>query len=435
MDSVVFGNVITIVDRYGLQDSEIRGKEFHLHTHKLYQHMFIQGIPGSGKTEFIKNLTRQLIRKNKRVCIVDGAGSPKFAQDICVMAYEEGITQIPVLKYGHYSGESSVFHGFTGDNQAIYNQLVALLALEDTGGEGDHYRALRDHVLMNVCGVNTHLRFPGIAPFEPPRSFHELASRLTPEWWNLVMGRNREAMKVFDSNKAEFPTFLNLIWRRAQPILHLLDPKGFKIGDGPVTMFSINSARGGETARGFIEFLGWAFKDAMGKDAETVWIIDEVGMFGGEIASEFTRIGRQFGLGMVMATQSLASLGDKKFVDEILDTTNIKVIMRNDSADELRRRAGTKIVTDRRKNFDQRGLDRGGSEGRREVDKIRQEDVKTLPTGAMFVCVGGGIVKVQSSLVKLTHSFDESMELKNQAVVSPPPPAHTLKRATGKNPF
>lgn len=419
MDSILLGKVVApIIERFGLTGAEIVNGHYHLHTDKLYQHVFIQGIPGSGKTELLKSVIQQLILKGKRVCIVDGAGNPKFAQDICMMAHEAGLPPTPVFKYG-LGGESSVFHGFTGTNDSIYNRLVALLDLELTGSDGDHYRSIKQHLLLHVCGVNIQSRYPMIQPFEPPRSFQELAKRLTLEEWERTF-RGTPAMSVLKGNEMHLEHLNAAVWTVATPFLETLDPTGFTLNSHPVTLFSINAAKGGDRAKYFVRYLAEAFKDAMGNDNGTVWIIDEVGMFGGEAVKEFTKLGRQYDLGLVIALQSIASLGEHQYIEEILDTTNTKLIMRNDEAEELRRRAGTRIEKDRRKMYGKDGSDKGGSEGKRDVDKIRLEDVKNLPPGCMFVVVGGSVVKVQSGQVRLATSFDPSMQLYNKKPYQPP---------------
>lgn len=432
VDSIVLGDVVAIVDRFGLDGAEVVGTKYHLHTNKIFQHIFIQGIPGSGKTELLKGLILQLIRKGIRVCVVDGAGSPKFAEDVCVMAYEAGLPPTPVFKYG-WGTDSSIFHGFTGDNQSVYNRLIALLSLEDTGNDGDYYRRIWRKLLIHACGVNIDSRY-AIAPFEPPRSFQELAERLTPTGWEKIF-RGTPAMEILKEDSDHFKQFRDHVWLIVTPFIETLDPSGFKLGDAPVTVFSINASKGGYTATYFIRYLAEAFKDAMGADREMVWVIDEIGMFGGKDAREFTKLGRQYRLGIVMALQSVASLGEKQYIDEILDTTNTKIIMRNDEADELRRRAGTYLISDRRRTFDQDGMSKGGSEGRREEDKVRHEDVKNLPAGQMFVIIGGSVYKVKSKLVTLSTLFHPLMQLRNKRPPVPPKSAPPPQTSPDPDPF
>ena len=430
VDSIILGDVVRIVDRSGLQDAEISGHKYLLHTSKLYQHLFIQGIPGSGKTEFLKSLIRQLVAKGVRVCVVDGAGNPNFARDICVIAREAGLPPTPVLKYGWINDSpSSVFHGFTGDNHSVFNRLVALFDLEMTGKEGDYYRNIRRGFLNHVCGVNINLRYPNVTPFEPPRSFQELANRLTWSWMNNTFGE-RQAASILKDREDYFAEFREMIWDKAAPLLDILHEDGFRLGEHPLTVFSINALKGGDTGKYFVQFLAQAFIDHMGRDEGTVWVIDEIGMFGGEVVKDFTKMGRQYRLGIVMALQSTASLGYKWHIEEILDSTNIKLIMRCDDAEELRRRAGTKRVTEVRHTFDETGRGRGGSEGKREVDKITLEEVKRLLPGEMFVENGNSVYKIKSPLVKVKQAFEESMEFQNRHVLRNDTPRHRFRDHT-----
>ena len=434
MDTINLGKVRLIIERFGMQEAEIRHGEYHVHTSKLFKHVFIQGTTNSGKTELLKSIIQQLIKQGIRVCVIDGKGSPKFAQDVCVMAHEAKVGPVPVFRYGT-PGVSTVFHGFTGDNQSVYNRLVSLLGQEDTGGPDDFYKRKRRLLLLHVCGVNIQGRYAQIAPFEPPRSFQELAGRLTATEWRTRFRASSEAMAVLENNIDTLEECNGLVWATVTPYIDILGSHGFKLGDHPVSMFSINAKRGGFQSEYFIKYLTEALNEAMG-NVEMVCIFDEIGMFGGEGVVGFTLGGREFKLGMVMALQSTASLGEKKHIEEILDTTPTKIIMKNDEAAELRRRAGTQIETDRRKTFDKDGRSKGRSEGDREEDKISQEDVQNLLPGEMFVVNGGSVYKVKSEMIKLKTPFHPSMQL----IIHPPPqepPQLSSQRPKnpGPNPF
>lgn len=382
---------------------------------KYFEHLFVQGTTGSGKTTFLEVQVEEALKQNLKIVIVDGAGNLKLAKRLCVLARKHGISSVPVVKFGQSEPElSCVFDGFTGSNLSVHARLVALLDLYDIGTDGDYYRGIRRNVLSLICGVNTHIEFPETDYFEPPRSFQEVQKRLTFSWLEDKFGQSELAMELIKDHGDQLKDLRKLVAERARPFLHILDSRGFKLGDHRMVIFSIDTIRGGQPSEYLFKFLGEAFKEAMGIIGETIWFIDEAGAFGGRTVSEFTRLGRQKGLGIVLALQSMASLKDNRYRDryleEILDTTNTKIILQNDLADEMRERAGTQKEKDPRHMRDEKGKRRGESVGFRDNDKIKADDMKNLPKGGAFAVLGSAVIQIQPRPVSLPFAFDDSME-------------------------
>lgn len=406
----------------------IQGGNYCLDEAMLDRHILLQGIPRAGKTNLLKAIIRQLLQKRIPVVVVDGAGSPEFVKDVCVMASEAGLPPVDVIRYPSEDGESASFDGFIGGHQAIYNRLVALMALEDFRTDGDHYREAKRNILAHVAGLNMHLEYAEVDPIDPPVSFDDLLNRLSKEWWTKTFGRSPRAMEEWKTNESHARSLHTGISTTIRPFRHLLGTDGIRLGQSPLVMVSISEAEGGYSAQALFRYFGEAFSDVMKTMGKTVWVIDEIGAFGSRNVAKYTKVGRQYGLGLVMAYQSTASLGDDQYSKEVLDTTGTHILMRSNESLEMRSRAGFTEAQDRRHTY----YDNGKSEsvGSRRVEKILHDDVNSLPTGQMFVIIGGDVSKVRGEKVELRTPFHKSME----AVYKRRPPTQSDPPTTGGNP-
>jgi hypothetical protein len=415
------GEVERIVYPLGLEEAGgvIHHDKLYIKRTNYFEHVLMQGGTGKGKTTFEEVQIEEAIKAGFKVVVVDGAGNLNLAKRVCMIARKHGVKDSLLVAFGQsYTGNNrpstSVFNGFIGSGFAICARLIALLGLYDMGTDADYYRGARRNIISFMCGVNTYIEFPGTDYFEPPRSFQDIKKRLDPVELKKYFKGNDDALKFIDDHAAEMKALRDLVAERCRPFLHLLDERGFKLGDHQVTIFSIDTINGGQPATYLYQFLGEAFKEAMGTIGQTIWFIDEAGAFGGRMVSEFTRQARQKELGIVLAFQSMASFRDAtygdRYIEELLDTTNLKIVMNNESAESMRERAGTRKEKDVRHQKDKSGSSKGESVGFRDNDKITPEMMRNLPKGGAFVCLGNAVVQIRPKPVVLDFEFDESME-------------------------
>jgi len=132
-----------------------------------------------------------------------------------------------------------------------------------------------------------------------------------------------------------------------RPIMHdlrnLLRPEGFVLEQERGAVFSLRTQSVGDTARHFLDFLIEDVKDFVGKRQQRpgLLIIDEFGAFGNKNILALLSMARSADMGVILATQDIASLGEEDDRRLIMANTRTKILMATDFPEEVAQLAGT----------------------------------------------------------------------------------------------
>lgn len=349
----------------------------------LDQHLFVLGSTGAGKTETLKRLAAEVFEQTDRdLILVDGKGDSKLAQDFRALAWHHGRGEAPVFRLG--TGESSArYDGFRGDKQDIYNRLVEMVGASTPRGqpEGDseHYKALNRNLLQLMCYPEGE---------GPPRSFEEVRARLDLDWL-------RHAWRYDPNELAELapykPRDLEGLRNRLVPLVRefapLIGPDGFALEETRAAVFSLRTQSAGDTTSRLLRFLIEDLKDFAGKRQRrpAVFIIDEFGAFGANGILSLLSLARSAQLGIVLATQDTASLGDETEQRLILANTRTKLLMATDFPEEVASLAGTILRIESSIQHDE-GERTGMGSGRiQDAFRISMNEVPGLPAGEAYL--------------------------------------------------
>lgn len=310
------------------------GEWLQLRNRMLSQHMLIIGTTGAGKSETIKRLVAETLRETERdIFFIDGKGDLELGQSIAQMVYEVRSVRVPLFLMG-LSETGSLYHGFRGTASDIYNRLCALVGVEEAVGNATYFADVNREFLQLIC----------LAPEGPPRSFEELIDRLDLTWLAKTYAqdpRNRAAVKALDKESLSgLRMRLSPLSRELAPLIH---PDGFVLEESRGAVFTLRTQSVGDTARRFLRFFVEDVKDFVGKRQQRpgLLIIDEFGAFNNENVLALLTLARSADLGVVLATQDIASLGEEKTRRLIMANARTKILMATDFPEEVAQLAGT----------------------------------------------------------------------------------------------
>lgn len=300
----------------------------------LNQHMLLIGAPGAGKTETLKRLIVEILRTTDRdIFFVDGKGDLNLAQQVAQLCYAKYGQPTPLFTLG-FDEPGAVYHGFRGQATDLYNRLAALIGVDEAQGDAQYYADINRDLLQLIC----------YAPAGPPRSLGEVRRRLHPAWLKAAYHDHPEEAQVVDELD---PKLLHSLAVRLRPLVrefgHLVDERGFVLEESRVALFCLRTQSVGDTARRLLNFLVEDLKDFIGKRQQRpgVLIIDEFGAFRNQGVVDLLMLARSANLGVVLATQDIASLGDEDTRRLILADCRTKLLMASDFPEEVAQLAGT----------------------------------------------------------------------------------------------
>lgn len=300
----------------------------------LSQHLLVLGATGAGKSETLKRVAAEsLAVADRDLFFVDGKGDPALGRDMAELIYRAHGRPVPRFVLGG-DGPGSLYHGFRGGADAIYNRLCALVGVDEASGDARFYADINRDLLQLIC----------YAPPGPPRAFDELLQRLDPVWLRRAYAHNPlEAATLATLD----PQHVAGLLVRLRPLVREFGPlvgaRGFVLEQSRGAVFSLRTQSVGDTARRFLHFLVEDVKDFVGKRQRRpgLLIIDEFAAFGNHNIVALLTMARSADLGVVLATQDVAGLGDETTQRLILANTRTKILMASDFPEEIGQLAGT----------------------------------------------------------------------------------------------
>lgn len=311
------------------------GGRLHLDDRALSEHVLVIGSTGAGKTETLKRLIAEVLANSERdIYLVDGKGDARFAQEVRGLAHAHGRGPTPVVRLGQ-DEPGAAYDGFRGSGDDVYNRLAAMVGVAETEGRIDaHYGNVRRTLLGYLCGP----------PCGPPRSFAELDERLDLDWLKEAWRHDERAQRRLGRIKASALEGLDYA---LTPLFNSFSgwvgPGGVVLEEWRSVVFSLRTLSAGDTAGAFLKLLIEDLGDFAGKrqTRPALLVIDEFGAFGARNINRLLAQARSAQLGVVLATQSVAQLGDEDTRQELLDNTRTKLLMSTEQPDQLAALAGT----------------------------------------------------------------------------------------------
>lgn len=301
----------------------------------LSQHLLLIGSTGAGKSETIKRLiTETLTHTERDIFFIDGKGDSTLASEVAQMIFAARGQPVPLFTLGQDEPSPSLYNGFQGQPTDLYNRFCALLRLDESEGAARYYADINRDLIQLAC----------YAPGGAPRSFEEVVKRLDIKWLERAYAGNRQELHSIQNLTDEHLTGLLV---RLRPIMRelasLVRPEGFVLEQERGAIFSLRTQSVGDTARHFLDFLVEDVKDFVGKRQQRpgLLIIDEFGAFNNQNIVALLTMARSADLGVILATQDIASLGDEDERRLILANTRTKILMATDFPEEVAQLAGT----------------------------------------------------------------------------------------------
>ena len=413
---LAFGKIVEMVDGDLMRDGVFIRTLFNwvcLHESALLEHMLVIGKSGFGKTTLLLQMIHEILAWRKQgkgydVFLIDGKGEMQFAKQVATLSFRATGNPMPIFMLDE---GGSIYNPFAGNRQAVYDRLVAMLRLEEMTGPATYYAEDYKNILLLACGLTD----PRIEEIAVPSSFGDLLSRINVERLKLLYADFPAFRQIIDDIPTETLRALrNRIMRWANILGPMTGEEGFSLEHSGGAVFSIPTGSYGETALDFMRLLIEDMKDFMRRrNRPAILFIDEFGMLGTENILALLKMARSHGIGVVLASQTVASLGENENIQQqILEGTGTKVLMRSDYPELVGQLGGTKLQYEYSYQHDGGEPTQKGSSRLQHAFKVDMNRARTLQKGEAYIIQG------QVALVKI-KAMDDIAILPNAVAAYP----------------
>ncbi len=347
----------------------------------LNHHLFLIGVTGAGKTQTLLRLVAEILANSDRdVFVVDGKGEGEFAQNVRALAFTYGRGEAPIFRLGQ-DEKGSQYNGFVGQSDAVYNRLLALAGVAQAKDNAEFYADINRVLLYCVCFNSDG----------PPRSFDQALDRLDIHRLRHAFAQHKHlgdwlAPKDREVNVQDLKTRL---LPYALALEGSVNEHGFSLDSRRAVIFSIRTQSVGDTAKRFLPFLIEDLKDFIGKPSRqqrpAVLVIDEFGMFGAQNIVDILALARSAKLGVILATQEIASLGSEETKIQILTNTGTKLLMRSEFPEDIAQLAGTIYQIESSLRSNEQGFTGERGDRIQHAFKIDMNEAGRLKAGEAFL--------------------------------------------------
>jgi Cdc6-like AAA superfamily ATPase len=370
----------------------------------LDQHLFLLGTTGAGKSETIKRLVTEILAAtNRHIYFVDGKGDEELANDIRSLAHQFDRGTAPVFKLG-FDRYGAIYDGFRGTAADIYNRLCALIGIHEAEGDAQYYADGNRDLLQLICYVQSG----------PPRNFEAVRARLQKEWLLHAYQNNPLELEMIETLSHKE---IEGLARRIRPLVRefspCIGPEGFALEETPCALFSLRVQSVGDTSKRFLDFLVEDLKDFIGKRQQhpSVLIIDEFGQFSNKNITALLSLARSSQLGVILATQDVASLKDETTKKLVLANTRTKLLMATDFPEDVASLAGTFYQIEASIQQQDGGMTGLGSARVQHAFKVDMNEVAQLQPGEAFLIRQRHAAKIKIKAVgKVAHIAEQREE-------------------------
>ena len=369
----------------------------------LDQHMFLLGTTGAGKSETIKRLVYEILKSTDRnIYFADGKGDAGLANDIRGLAYHNGRGKAPIFKLG-FDDYGAIYHGFQGGKPDVYNRLCALVGIHEAEGDAKYYADVNRDLLQLIC----------YAPGEPPRNFEDVRARLHKGWLLHVYRNNDiESQTIEDIKQVDIEGLARRIRPLAREFSPCIGDDGFALEDTRCAIFSMRVQSVGDTSKRFLDFLVEDLKDFIGKRQRhpSVLIIDEFGQFSNKNITALLSLARSSQLGIILATQDVASLQDETTKKLVLANTRTKLLMATDFPEDVATLAGTFYQIESSLQHQDGGVTGLGSARVQHAFKVDMNEVAQLQPGEAFLIRQRHAAKIKIKAIGAVQHIQDQQE-------------------------
>jgi Cdc6-like AAA superfamily ATPase len=370
----------------------------------LDQHLFLLGTTGAGKSETIKRLVTEILAATDRhIYFVDGKGDEELANDIRSLAHQFDRGNAPVFKLG-FDRYGAVYDGFRGTAADIYNRLCALIGIHEAEGDAQYYADGNRDLLQLIC----------YAKSGPPRNFEAVRARLQKEWLLNAYQNNPLELEMIEALSHKE---IEGLARRIRPLVRefspCIGPEGFALEETPCALFSLRVQSVGDTSKRFLDFLVEDLKDFIGKRQQhpSVLIIDDFGQFSNKNITALLSLARSSQLGVILATQDVASLKDEMTKKLVLANTRTKLLMATDFPEDVATLAGTFYQIEASIQQQDGGMTGLGSARVQHAFKVDMNEVAQLQPGEAFLIRQRHAAKIKiKSIGTVPHITEQTEE-------------------------
>lgn len=365
--------------------------------------IFVLGVPNAGKTETLLRIMYEVLEKTERdVYFIDGKGEVETAdafRRIAISARNGLRGQVPVFRLGQSEKRrSAIYNGFAGNDKAIYNRLIKLVGTQEATGEARIYGNRERNILKLIC----------TDPAGPPRSFEDIIARLDLDYLRSIHSKNPMMLPLLARlNKGSIEGLIDNIMPIVQDLYQVVGPElgAITLGETRAACFSIKAGSVEDTAISFLRFLIEDVKDYAGNEDRqqrpALIVIDEFGEFGNENIVKLLSRARSAKIGIVLATQTVASLGEELVRDSILENSATLLLMRTPKPSPVADHAGTVQRLESSLQHIEGEFSKVGSSRLQDQYKVDLNRVRTLPPGEGYLIRMGSACLLKTSMVNL----------------------------------
>jgi len=342
----------------------------------LLQHMLVAGASGSGKSVTLFRIAFEAARRGIRVYYFDAKADRRAMERFrSLMKLATGSEPAVFRHHG--------FDGFRGDAHAVFNRLIQLVRYSEEG-DGAYYRDVAKRLLWAVCS----------APEGPPRSSTELLARLKP-----AELRRLAPDAVQDLGQREVAG-VRLRYEAFFAALGGSVDGGFGFEDVRAAYLMLDGLslkeEAGSLARFLLEDFGHFAAQRKHPGERALLILDEFSAIA-ESADAVNLVERlrSYGVGVVLAPQAEAGMGDEQTAERIVQNMDTVILHATKRPESLAALAGTRIEVQSSLQHDHGRATGVGSGRSQHVFKVDPNDVRQLRPGECFVIRGGRAARVQ----------------------------------------
>jgi len=355
----------------------------------LDHHTLVVGTTGSGKTETLKRVIAEVLENlpERDLFVVDGRGEPRLEQAVrdLVWHHRRELPRVCRLGVGR-PGER--YDAFRGDADAVYNRLLALVEVEQLEGNAIYYgRMIRD-LFGLAC------KAPGLGP---PRSFEQVRERLSERWLRDAWREDPLELATIAGYRRKLPEVLVHLNSLARDLAPFVGPGGFALDEARTALFSLRTMSAGDTSRAFLRLLIEDVKDWSGhrQRRPAVLVIDEFAAFGVANIIDLLNQARSAKLAIVLATQSVAGLGDENRRDQIFWVTGTKLLHQSEQPEPIASLAGTVDQPEASFNYREGEITQEGIVRFQQTFRVHPNEAGKLRRGEIFLIRGREAAKLK----------------------------------------
>lgn len=391
----------------------------------LDYHTLVVGTTGSGKTETLKRLIAEVLENlpERDLFVVDGRGEPRLEQTVRDLVWHHRRKQTHICRVG-IGPPGERYDAFRGDADAIYNRLLALVEVEQLEGNAIYYgRMIRD-LFGLAC------KAPGKGP---PRSFEQLRERLSAGWLHDAWRENPIEVATIAGYRRKLPEVLVHLNSLARDLAPFVGSGGFALDESRTALFSLRTMSAGDTSRAFLRLLIEDVRDWSGRRQRrpAVLVIDEFAAFGIANIIDLLNQARSAKLGIVLATQSVAGLGDESRRDQIFGVTRTKLLHQTEQPEPIASLAGTVDQPEASFNYREGEMTQEGVVRFQQTFRVHPNEAGKLRQGELFLIRGREAAKLKVRAIgELAPAPPEDLP----SPVAAPPAAAATETPSGRTP-